>query len=176
MDSPKRARAFAFLRFFVGALSRLFTQPQSVVLCPRAEMDDYLPAHRRIEPMAERRGVLLTGATGLLGRYLLKDMLLKAHPAAVLVRDSRKGRAADRIAQIVAFWSERLHRRLPTPIVLNGDLGQVALGLTAADRRWLGRHCQTVIHSAANLSFRNTFEGEPWRTNVKGTESLLALC
>jgi thioester reductase-like protein len=139
-------------------------------------MDDYLPAHRRIETMPELRGVLLTGATGLLGQYLLHDLLLKAHPVAVLVRDSGQGRAAERIAQIVAFWNERLGRKLPTPIVLSGDLGQVALGLTAADRRWLGRHCQSVIHSAANLSFVETREGEPWRTNVAGTKSLLRLC
>jgi thioester reductase-like protein len=139
-------------------------------------MDDYLLAHRRIETMPERRGVLLTGATGLLGQYLLHDLLPKAHPVAVLVRDSRKGQAAERIAQIVAFWSERLHRRLPAPVVLNGDLGQVALGLTAADKRWLGQHCKAVIHSAANLSFRETPEGEPWQTNVAGTKSLLRLC
>jgi len=126
--------------------------------------------------MPERRGIFLTGATGLLGRYLLHDLLLKAHPVAVLVRDSREGRAAERIAHIVAFWSERLRRRLPTPFVLNGDLGLAALGLTAADRHWLGRSCQTVIHSAANLSFRGTLEGEPWRTNVEGTKTLLALC
>jgi len=126
--------------------------------------------------MPEQRGVLLTGATGLLGQYLLHDLLLMGHPVAVLVRDSRKERGAERIAQIVAFWSERLRRKLPTPIILNGDLGRVALGLTAADKRWLGRHCQTVLHSAANLSFRGTPEGEPWRTNVEGTKSLLALC
>jgi len=126
--------------------------------------------------MQEQRGILLTGATGLLGQYLLHDLLLRAHPVAVLVRDSRKGRAVERIAQIIAFWSERLRRKLPTPIVLNGDLGQAALGLTAADKRWLGRHCQTVIHVAANLSFRGTPEDEPWRTNVEGTKSLLALC
>ena len=126
--------------------------------------------------MPERRSVLLTGATGLLGQYLLHDLLLKANPVAVLVRDSREARAAERIAQIVAFWSERLGRKLPTPIVLNGDLGQVGLGLTVADRCWLGQHCQTVLHSAANLSFRETPEGEPWRTNLEGTKSLLALC
>jgi thioester reductase-like protein len=126
--------------------------------------------------MPERRGVLLTGATGLLGQYLLHDLLSKAHPVAVLVRDSRKGRAAERVARNVAFWSERLRRKLPTPVVLNGDLGRVDLGLTAADRHWLGRHCGAVIHSAADLSFRETPEGEPWRTNVEGTKSLLALC
>ena len=71
---------------------------------------------------------------------------------AVLVRDSRQERAAERIAQIVAFWSERLGRKLPTPIVLTGDLGQVGLGLTAADRRWL----------AATLPGRDPLGGEPF--------------
>jgi thioester reductase-like protein len=155
---------------------RLFMQPQGMVLYAGVEMDDHLPAHRRIETMPERPGVLLTGATGLLGQYLLYDLLSMAHPVAVLVRDSRQEQAAERIAQIVAFWNERLRRKLPTPTVLNGDLGHATLGLTAVDRRWLGRHCRIVIHSAANLSFRETSEGEPWRTNALGTKSLLALC
>jgi thioester reductase-like protein len=138
-------------------------------------MDDCLPAQRRIDIM-QRRGVLLTGATGLLGQYLLHDLLLKAHPVAVLVRDSRKRSAAERIAQIVALGSERLHRRLRAPTILSGDLGQIGLGWSTAERRWLGRHCQTVIHSAANLSFRSAPDGEPWRTNVEGTQSLLTIC
>lgn len=126
--------------------------------------------------MLERRGVLLTGATGLLGQYLLRDLLLQAHPVAVLVRDSRKERAAERIAQMLAHWSERFRRKLPTPTILNSDLGRDALGLTAVDRWWLRRHCRTVIHSAASLSFRRTPDGEPWRTNVEGMQALLALC
>lgn len=124
----------------------------------------------------ERRGVLLTGATGLLGEYLLHDLLLQGYPVAVLVRDSRKVQASERIAQIIAFGSERLGRKLPAPSVVNGDLSLCDLGLTAVDRNWLGRHCQAVIHSAANLTLRRTPVGEPWRTNVEGTKSLLALC
>jgi thioester reductase-like protein len=126
--------------------------------------------------MPKRRGVLLTGATGLLGRYLLHDLLLQGNPVTVLVRDSRKATAAERIAQITEIGCERLGRKLPAPTVLNGDLGQVDLGLTAVDRHWLGRHCQVVIHSAASLSLRRTPTGEPWRTNVEGTKSLLSLC
>lgn len=126
--------------------------------------------------MPQRRGVLLTGATGLLGQFLLHDLLSRNYPVAVLVRDSRKGRAAERVARIVSFWSEHHHRKLPTPVILNGDLGESTLGLTATDRQWLGRHCRAVIHSGASLAFRDTPEREPWRTNVEGTKSLLALC
>jgi thioester reductase-like protein len=119
--------------------------------------------------------VLLTGATGLLGQYLLRDLLWEAYPVAVLVRDSLEGTAHERIAELVSCWSERLGHTLPTPFVLNGDLREVALGLTAADRRWLRRHCGTLIHAGASLAFRATAQGEPWRTNVEGTRSLLAL-
>jgi nucleoside-diphosphate-sugar epimerase len=142
----------------------------------RVEEDDDQPAHRRIETMPERRGVLLTGATGLLGQYLLRDLLLKAYPVVVLVRDAQKERAADRIGRLIAFWSEHLRQTLPTPFILNGDLCQVNLGLSAAEKLWLGRRCQWVIHSAANLSLGGTCESEPWRTNVEGTKSLLSFC
>jgi thioester reductase-like protein len=125
--------------------------------------------------MATRRGVFLTGATGLVGQYLLHDLLGSAYPVTVLVRDSPQERADLRIAQIVAQWSDRLGRQMPAPTVLGGDLRQAGLGLSAADRRWLQRHCRTVIH-AASLSFRTTADGEPWRTNVEGTRSLLGLC
>jgi thioester reductase-like protein len=140
-------------------------------------MDENLPAHRRSDFMYKRRAVLLTGATGLLGQYLLRDLLLTGYVVAVFARDSKHGCAAQhRIAEIVAFWSERLRRKLPTPLVLAAELGPDKLGLTISDKQWLGKHCQAVIHSAANLSFRETPQGEPWRTNLGGTESLLALC
>ncbi len=126
--------------------------------------------------MSSRQGVLLTGATGFLGQYVLRDLILQSHPVTVLIRDARSERAAERIARVIAFWAEQLGRKLPTPVVVSGDLGQTRVGLTAADRRWLGLHCQAVIHAAANLSFRPSPEGEPWRTNVEGTRSLLALC
>jgi thioester reductase-like protein len=126
--------------------------------------------------MPQRQAVLLTGATGMLGQYLLRDLLLADRAVAVLGRPSPQGSAEERLAEIVALWSQSLGRTLPTPVVLAGDLATDALALTAADRRWLGQHCRAVIHSAANLSFRETTSGEPWRTNVAGTESLLALC
>jgi thioester reductase-like protein len=126
--------------------------------------------------MPERRAVFLTGATGLLGRYLFRDLLRKGRPVAILVRDSRQNPAAGRVAEILADWNDRFHFRPPAPVVLAGDLGADGLGLSAADRRWLGRHCGSVLHAAANLSFRETPAGEPWRTNVAGTESLLKLC
>ena len=125
--------------------------------------------------MPVRRVVLLTGATGFLGRYLLRDLLLSGKRVAVLARDSRRERAENRIKELLNFWGESLGRPLPCPVILHGDLSHAGLGLSAADRRWLGRHCQSVLHAAANLSFRPTPDGEPRKTNVNGTQHLLRL-
>jgi thioester reductase-like protein/predicted lipid carrier protein YhbT len=126
--------------------------------------------------MPGRRSVLLTGATGFLGQYLLCDLLSRGYSVAVLVRDSRQSSASDRIGEILAFWNERLGRQLSPPTILAGDLGQPGLGLTTADRHWLGRNCHAVLHSAASVSFRESPGGEPWQTNVRGLQTLLDVC
>jgi nucleoside-diphosphate-sugar epimerase len=120
--------------------------------------------------------VLLTGATGLLGQYLLRGLLAAGQPVVVLARPCRGRAAADRVAECVAFWGEALGRPLACPAVLEADLGPRLAGVTPADRRWLGRRCRAVVHAAASLAFRPAPDGEPWRTNVEGTAALLRLC
>jgi thioester reductase-like protein len=113
--------------------------------------------------------VLLTGATGFLGHYLLRDLLLNGQRVVVLVR------SPERLVTILDFWSHHLHFSLPQPIILHGDLNLPNLGLGQADRRWLARQCRAVVHAAASTSFRSSDDGEPWRTNVEGTSNLLEL-
>lgn len=45
--------------------------------------------------------VFLTGATGLVGAYVLKELLKKGIPTAVLVRNSRRESAQKRIQNFV---------------------------------------------------------------------------
>jgi thioester reductase-like protein len=126
--------------------------------------------------MYSARAILLTGATGLLGRFLLRDLLVSGHDVAVLVRPARKAMAAERVAELVAFWSEWLGQQLPRPVVLEGELKTPGMGLSAGDRRWLARQGAAVIHSAAQVALRRSDDGEPWQTNVEGTRHLLDLC
>jgi thioester reductase-like protein len=126
--------------------------------------------------MQAPRGIFLTGATGLVGRYLLRDLLLAGHRVGVLARDTRTATAAERVAELTAFWGESLGTDLPRPVVLGGDLRAPGLGLSAADRRWLARTYGAVVHAAASVSFRPSPDGEPWATNVDGTQHLLDLC
>ncbi len=129
----------------------------------------------RMKGMPSNQAVLLTGATGLLGRHLLRDLLSAGQPVAVLVRDSAAASAAERGAELHAWCSATHGRSLPAPVILAGDLAMTNAGLGSADRRWLAGHVDRVLHAAANLSFHATPDGEPWRTNVEGTRCLLDL-
>ena len=120
--------------------------------------------------------LLLTGATGLLGSYLLRDLLLAGRAVAVIARGERKRSPAARVEALVAEWEARLGMRLPRPVVLAGDLTQPACGLDDAALRWVGDHCSELLHNAASLSFKGTSrDEEPWVTNVGGTAHVLEL-
>ena len=124
----------------------------------------------------DRGAVLLTGATGLLGRYLVRDLAAAGVPLAVLVRPSGRKTAADRVAALLDDWQARTGRRPAAPKVLPGDLHADGLGLSAGDRAWVADHCGAVLHNAASLAFQTGHDGEPFASNVGGTEKVLDLC
>lgn len=121
--------------------------------------------------------ILMTGATGLLGRYLLKDILTSETALSVVVRPNRRSSARQRVDAIIGTWEQELGRELPRPRVLAGDITAPCLGLSDEDIQWVKDHCDLVLHNAASLTFQTTdSEEEPWRTNVGGTRHVLDLC
>lgn len=121
--------------------------------------------------------ILLTGATGLLGRYLMKDLLTRDVDMAVLVRPSRKQDPYERIESAMRVWEQQLDRELPRPKVLSGDISSPDLGLAPDEIKWAAENCDGLIHNAASLSFVSTGpESEPWRSNVGGTKNVLEFC
>jgi thioester reductase-like protein len=119
---------------------------------------------------------LLTGATGLLGSYLLKDLETAGRPVAVAVRASRTESARQRVETILAGWEHRLRRVLPRPVVLECDIGEPLLGLDDVGIDWVTRNCDGILHNAASVSFdANEKTGEPYRSNVEGTRNVLEL-
>lgn len=125
----------------------------------------------------EKPCILLTGATGQLGWYLLRDLLLDEQPLAVLARSTRYKSAYERIEVIIQYWERELGLLLPRPYVIDGDLSQRDLGLSSDDREWLRRHCGSVIHNAASVVFVSQENGvEPYTVNVLGTQHLMEVC
>lgn len=120
---------------------------------------------------------LLTGATGLLGTYLLRDLLGQGRQVAVVVRSGIVETAQQRVDSLLTRWEQQLGYALPRPPVLEGDICQPHLGLDAAALEWVARHCHAVLHNAASLSFQaDERSGEPYRSNVEGTRNVLELC
>jgi thioester reductase-like protein len=119
---------------------------------------------------------LLTGSTGLLGRYLLRDLLLAGKKVAVVVRTNKDRSAQHRIEAVMQHWERERGTQLSRPICLTGDVTEPLLGLDEVSLDWVAKHCSSVIHSAASLTFLEEGDGEPWRTNLNGTRHVLALC
>jgi nucleoside-diphosphate-sugar epimerase len=119
--------------------------------------------------------VLLTGATGLLGQYLMRDLLREGTRLAVAIRGSEKRSAEERLEQILQYWEAELGESLPRPVCLSADITQPRCGMNSHDLKWAAEHCSQMFHCAASLTFQE-YRGEPWRTNVEGTRQVLRFC
>ncbi|MCA9116183.1 MAG: SDR family oxidoreductase [Planctomycetaceae bacterium] len=121
--------------------------------------------------------LFLTGATGLLGSYLVRDWLQAGQQVAVLVRSTRFASAEDRMETLLAHWERQTGYPLPRPVVLEGDLTQEGLGLDASDTQWVRENCTSFVHNAASLTFYGEGPGtEPWRSNLDGTRHVIDFC
>jgi len=121
--------------------------------------------------------VLLTGATGLVGQYLLRDLLSRGVPVAILVRPREDESVAERVNALLAQCEAQLGRPLPRPECLEGDITAAGLGLDGAARKWLRDRRPRVLHSAASLTFFGKDRArDPWLSNLTGTANVLELC
>ncbi|MGB0656121.1 MAG: SDR family oxidoreductase [Pirellulales bacterium] len=121
--------------------------------------------------------LMLTGATGLLGRSLLRDLAAAGRRIAVLVRPGKGASAVQRIDELLLDWQEVAAADVPFPVVLAGDITQSGLGLTHEETEWVAQNVDELIHSAASLSFqKRESDGEPYRSNVDGTANVLEFC
>ncbi len=119
--------------------------------------------------------VLLTGATGLVGRFVLAELLRRQVPTIVLARAQQLRDAHSRIDEALAEFER--HTLLPRPIVLEADLCEPGLGLTPEARALLKKHPLRVIHSAASIRFQAASpDGEPYRFQCRWHTEPIGLC
>ncbi|MGW2277178.1 amino acid adenylation domain-containing protein [Streptomyces sp. NPDC001770] len=130
------------------------------------------PARRPARPSVRP---LLTGASGFLGAFLLRDLIeTTGGPVDCLVRAEDAPRAADRLRtnlERYGLWHPR-YAELINPVP--GDLAAPGLGLSPEDRTALVRRLGPVLHNGAHVNFAAPY-GELRAANVAGTEELLRL-
>lgn len=114
--------------------------------------------------------VLLTGATGFLGHYLLAAILRRTHArCTVLLRpplEKGTGRLEILLNDLGISLGAMLKRGRVIPVegALPSELS--ANGVEKPD---------LIIHAAAVTRFQSDAQGEPYHTNVSGTRALLQL-
>lgn len=120
--------------------------------------------------------VLLTGATGFLGAFLLRDLLL--HTGArvhCLVRAADATEGLARVRQALAkygLWQASFAARIEA---VPGDLALPRLGLDEAGFAALAADVDAVFHSGAQVNYVQPYAAHR-TTNVGGTHEVLRLC
>lgn len=118
--------------------------------------------------------ILITGATGFLGREVAQRLLAsEPHLRLVaLIRAPDGATLERRRRRLVEGWEPALADRLEA---LRGDVEHRRFGLDEKQLAALAERVDRVIHVAATVSFDHSIETAR-RVNVGGTEEVLALC
>lgn len=141
------------------------------------DLATHLTEFKTREPLKPGESVhtFLTGATGFLGAYILRDLLSRPGKVTALVRAADSDAALARVrqtCQAYGIWDDSWTGRLET---LTGDLGKQNFGLTADTWNRLADSVDVVIHNGALVHWVLPYSRlrEP---NVSSTMTALAMC
>jgi amino acid adenylation domain-containing protein/thioester reductase-like protein len=116
---------------------------------------------------------LLTGATGFLGAYILRDLLEhKVDKVYCLVRANNIEKGMSRVEKKMKdlrLWRNDYSERI---IVICGDVSKKYLDLKKEDYKILSSSVNEIFHCAAQVDFMNTYEGLK-SSNVDGTREII---
>jgi thioester reductase-like protein len=128
-----------------------------------------------VGPVTEPQAVLLTGATGFLGAFLLYELLQQTKTKIYcLVRclDIEEGRSRV-VENLNAFslWHETFMDRI---VIVSGDLSQPLLGLPQQEFLSLAGEVDAIYHCGALVNYLYPYAAL-WNVNVLGTHEVLRL-
>ncbi|GAA2266741.1 hypothetical protein GCM10010232_68890 [Streptomyces amakusaensis] len=138
-----------------------------------ARLDPSLRLPAAAAPPADRPAeILLTGATGFVGAFLLETLLERTDARVhCLIRAEDDERAGERLRETL----ERFGVKAPSPdrvTPIAGDLASPGLGLGEAAHRALAARIDTVFHNAASISLLRGYSGLRGG-NVLGTAEMV---
>ncbi|MDT0441056.1 type I polyketide synthase [Streptomyces johnsoniae] len=146
------------------------------VIDPDVALDESIrPAGPHGQGYLNPRHVLLTGATGFVGAYLLDDLLARTEATVhclVRCRDEAAGlaRLRENVEQYLP-WRDGAEARVR---VVPGDLAQPLLGLSAELFDELAHQMDAIYHNGAWVNFNQPYH-QLRASNVVGTQEILRL-
>ncbi|MGA4867065.1 non-ribosomal peptide synthetase [Streptomyces lavendulocolor] len=142
---------------------------------PETLAPDIAPAREVVRVAADPRHVLLTGATGFLGAFLLRELLERTGAVVhCLVRAPDADAAAGRLRAALDRYRLRDASRAHRVVAVPGDLALPRLGLGRDRFDELARTVDAVFHCGAEVNLAYGYE-RLRAANVDGTAEVLRL-
>jgi len=141
-----------------------------------AKVDEILT--NNFEEIVEYGSILLTGATGFLGIWLLKQLLKDSKAKIYLpIRANSEAKAIVRLLQKWEYYfpNEHFSNNLERLEIFCGDLEKPHLGVTENQWKNLSENIDCIINPAANVRHYGAYEAF-YKSNVGSVENLLELC
>ncbi|MEU5959413.1 thioester reductase domain-containing protein [Streptomyces sp. NPDC047525] len=176
-DHPTPAALAAYLRgLLLGGDEARRSGESAVDFTSDIRLDDDIrPAAETVSVADAPREILLTGATGFLGAFLLRDLLRKTDATVhCLVRGTDGEDALARLRSNMEWyrvWDAAYESRLAIHV---GDLARPRLGLSDDEFDTLARTVDVVYHNGAHVHWLHPYSSlRP--ANVGGTQEVLRL-
>ncbi|WP_415878280.1 amino acid adenylation domain-containing protein [Methylomonas sp. TEB] len=164
----------------IAAQARLIdeglTSESSIDLEAEAVLDaSIVPVASDTVDVAAARTLLLTGATGFLGAFLLADLLaLTQAKVFCLVRAENQQQAMSRLRRQVEQYELSDWVDFSRVVAVCGDLAEPRLGLSGHDYRDIAEQVEVIYHNGALVNFIQPYQALK-AANVLGTEEVLRL-
>ncbi|XP_011297731.1 putative fatty acyl-CoA reductase CG5065 [Fopius arisanus] len=148
-----------------------------------ARIDNDIPQEVTIPEWFRNRNVLITGATGFMGKVLLAKLLKSCPDVGKIYILVREKKGVDPQSRLFSLIQNEPFRDLQTThpevlkkvMVISGDVAMENLSLSPENRELLVRDVSVVFHSAANVKFDVPLK-DAIRMNTAGVRNLIAVC
>lgn len=126
--------------------------------------------------MRMSKRTLITGGTGFVGSFLAVELLKRGHFVVFLARPKDKLSAEERVSRAIKFVDPHIESFESCYRVIEGDITQKELGLSADDRNFLVKLRPTeLFHSAGSVDFAEKNKVQTLLVNCGGTINILRL-